>query len=127
MKYSAELIYAAVSFMQVANKELGDIADLKIEAMFDAFDPSLKRQILMLMIKGEINGPVRIRRDSGKQFFKINAIKEIRSFSGLGLKEAKDIADLADTGSVAVIEGPFTIDQRHKLAQSLAGTGYEVV
>jgi hypothetical protein len=128
MKYSSELIYAAVGFMQAANKELGDIADEKIEAIFDAFDPSLRRQILMLMIKGELYGPVRIRLEPGhKQNYKINAIKEIRAFSGFGLKEAKDLVDLADSGKIATIEGTFSMDQRSKLKTALAGTGYEVV
>ena len=31
MKYSSELIYAAVGFMQAANRELGDIADEKLK------------------------------------------------------------------------------------------------
>lgn len=127
MKYSSELIYAAVGFMQAANKEIGDIADEKIEAMFDAFDPSLRRQILMMMIKGEVSGPMRIKRGAAKQYFKINAIKEIRAITGFGLKEAKDVTDTADIGETAVIQGNFTIDQRQKLAAGLAGTGYEVL
>lgn len=128
MKYSSELIYAAVGFMQAANKELGDIADEKIEAIFDAFDPSLRRQILMLMIKGEIYGPIKIRLEPGHTaHYKINAIKEVRAFTGLGLKEAKDLIEVAEGGKIATIEGNFTLDQRSKFRSALSGTGYEVV
>ena len=81
----------------------------------------------MMMIKGEVSGPMRIKRGAAKQYLKINAIKEIRAVTGFGLKEAKDVTDTADSGETAVIQGNFTIDQRQKLAAGLAGTGYEVL
>jgi hypothetical protein len=128
MKFSSELIYSAVNFVQVANRELGDIADEKIEAMFDAFDPALRRQILMHMIKGDITGPIRIRFDhSTKLPQKIQAIKAVRWISGMGLKEAKDFVEEAEAGKVAVINGNFDAKQRRQFSAELANTGYEVV
>ena len=128
MKFSSELIYSAVNFVQVANRELGDIADEKIEAMFDAFDPALRRQILMHMIKGDITGPIRIRFDSSTKLpQKIQAIKAVRWISGMGLKEAKDFVEEAEAGKVAVINGNFDAKQRRQFSAELANTGYEVV
>ena len=128
MKFSSELIYSAVNFVQVANRELGDIADEKIEAMFDAFDPALRRQILMHMIKGDITGPIRIRFDSSTKLpQKIQAIKAVRWISGMGLKEAKDFVEEAEAGKVAVINGNFDAKQRRQFSAELTNTGYEVV
>jgi hypothetical protein len=128
MKFSSELIYSAVNFVQVANRELGDIADEKIEAMFDAFDPALRRQILMHMIKGDITGPIRIRFDSSTKLpQKIQAIKAVRWISGMGLKEAKDFVEEAESGQIAVMNGNFDAKQRRQLSAELANTGYEVV
>jgi ribosomal protein L7/L12 len=128
MKFSKELIFSAVNFMQAANQELGDIAEEKIEAMFDAFDPSLRRQILMHMIKGEIAGPIRVKFNrTHSQSNKIQAIKAVRFVSGMGLKEAKDFVELAEAGQVAVMNGNFDIKLRNQFANELIGSGYEVV
>ena len=105
MKFSSELIYSAVNFMQIANRELGDIADEKIEAMFDTFDPALRRQILMHMIKGDITGPIRVRFDhTHTHRNKIQAIKAVRWISGMGLKEAKDFVEEAEAGKVELTQ-----------------------
>ena len=128
MKFSSELIYAAVSFAQLANRELGDIADEKIEAMFDAFDIALRRQILMHMIKADIVGPIRIKFDKlSNSHNKIQAIKAVRWVSGLGLKEAKEFVELAEAGQIAVLNGNFDAAQRRKFANEISGTGYEIV
>ena len=128
MKFSSELIRAAVSFAQLANRELGDIADEKIEAMFDAFDTALRRQILMHMIKGDIIGPIQVRYNQSTVLpNKIQAIKAVRWISGLGLKEAKEFVELAEAGQVAVLNGNFDAAQRRKFANEISGSGYEVV
>lgn len=128
MKFSSELIYAAVNFMQTANQELGDIADEKIEAMFDAFDPALRRQILMHMIKGDITGSIRIKFSKINGYSnKIQAIKTVRAISGMGLKEAKEFVEEAEFGGIAVMNGNFDTKQRKQFADGLIGTGYEVV
>lgn len=128
MKFSSTLIHSAVAFMQAANRELGDIADEKIEAIFDAFDPALRRQILMHMIKGDLTGPIRVRFNHlHSQPNKIQAIKAVRWVSGLGLKEAKDFIEEAESGKIAVLNGNYEADQRRKFANEISGTGYEVV
>lgn len=44
-----------------------------------------------------------------------------------GLREAKDVLDLADEGRTSIIEGDWTSEQRDALSKSLRGTGYIVV
>lgn len=128
MKFSADLIYSAVNFMQMANRELGDIADEKVEAMFDAFDPALRRQILMHMIKGDITGPIQVRYNKSTVLpNKIQAIKAVRAISGMGLKEAKDFVETAEAGGIAIMNGSFDVKQRRQFANELSGSGYEVL
>lgn len=126
MKFSVDLIHKAIMFSQACVEELGDMADEKIEAMFDAFDPGLKREILMLTIKGEVSGTMRVRSSSQKEKYKINAIKAVRMVCGLGLKEAKDIVDSADANGFGVINGTWTFADRRQLKAGLEGTGYFV-
>jgi ribosomal protein L7/L12 len=128
MKFSSNLIYAAVAFMKTANEELGDIADEKIESMFDAFDPALRRQILMHMIKGDIAGPIRVKFDRYQSSQnKIQAIKAVRWISGMGLKEAKDFIEEAEAGNISVMHGNFDIEKRKQFTKELSGTGYLVI
>ena len=68
----------------------------KGEEMWDtivtSLDPSIKRQMLLRMFKGDYKTEITIRKvvtDSKK----VHIIKKIREITGLGLKEAKDIAD----------------------------------
>lgn len=128
MKFSADLIYSAVNFMQMANRELGDIAEEKVEAMFDAFDPALRRQILMHMIKGDITGPIQVRYNKSTAYpNKIQAIKAVRAISGMGLKEAKDFIETAEAGGIAIMNGSFDVKQRRQFTNELSGSGYEVL
>jgi len=126
-KYSSKLIYNAAEFLRAANEELEDgLGEEQVYAMLDAFDPALKRQLLMEMLMGNIGGPMRVQAvwKDGKQ--KINAIKEIRAATGFGLKEAKEVVDTADYG-VGEIPGDWDANAHNRLAYALQGTGYGLV
>lgn len=87
------MIREAISFMQAVIAEYGEE---KGEEMWDTIvttlDPSVKRQILMTMLTGNFGTKIVLRGFIG-QPKKVNAIKAVRSITGLGLKEAKDIVD----------------------------------
>lgn len=125
-KYSKDLIFKAIGFIRAANLELGGLGEERVYAMLDAFDPSLKRHVLMELLMGSDSDEIRIQRTSGPKE-KIQAVKVIRSYTKLGLREAKDAIDVADTGSVGRIHGDFGRELRHALAQDLVGTGYELI
>jgi ribosomal protein L7/L12 len=130
-RYSKQLIQQAVDFIRAAKEELGEqLGEERANAMLDAFDPSLKHQILMQIIMGTATAAVRVRRnpavpDREKQ--KINAIRHIRGITGLGLKQAKDVTDHADSGLISKVPGSWSMAQREELGRNLAGTGYELV
>ena len=127
-KFSQNLIWKAMDFVRAAREELGDeLGDERIERMFNAFDPSLQRQIFMEMLMGHSGGVLRVKRISNAgNGSKINAIKAIRSVTRFGLKEAKDVADAADQ-NIGVIDGSWSVEHYNHLKRELAGTGYDLV
>jgi ribosomal protein L7/L12 len=126
-KFSNAIFNAALNFIRLAREEEGDMGAARVYAMMDAFDPDLRDEIMLRLIINDTTGPIRIvmQHEGIKQ--KINAIKEVRSMTRFGLKEAKDVLDLADEGRNAIIEGDWTAEQRDALSKSLRGTGYAVV
>lgn len=101
--YSRNLLHAALDFLRAANREMPEgLGQERVYAMMDAFDPSLKKHMLMeLMGLDNPGNTIRIER-VGQQVQQINAIKAIRAATGFGLREAKDVVDNANTGMVAV-------------------------
>lgn len=87
------MISEAFMFMDAIYKFYGEE---KGEEMWDTIittlDPSIKRHMLMRMFAGDYKNEITIRKvvSQGK---KVHIIKKIREITGLGLKEAKDIAD----------------------------------
>ena len=74
-KFSQQLIWKAQDFARAAKEELGEeLGDERVCAMFDAFDPSLQRQMFMELLMGHSGGAMRVCAVwlDGKQ--KINAI-----------------------------------------------------
>ena len=126
-KFSNAIFNAALNFIRLAREEEGDMGAARVYAMMDAFDPDLRDEIMLRLIINDTTGPIRIvmQHEGIKQ--KINAIKEVRTMTRFGLKEAKDVLDLADEGRNAIIEGDWTAEQRDALSKSLRGTGYAVV
>ena len=117
-----EIVWAAIEFSRVVSK-YSNVTEDQIEQMFDAFDPSLKRKILMTVLNPI--GVIRAIEDAGYRN-KIQAIKEVRAATGWGLKEAKDFVESAETGNGVQIPGTFGDEVVEKLARSLQGTGYKV-
>ena len=126
-KFSNAIFNAALNFIRLAREEEGDMGAARVYAMMDAFDPDLRDEIMLRLIINDTTGPIRIVMQHEGIKKKINAIKEVRSMTRFGLKEAKDVLDLADEGRNAIIEGDWTAEQRDALSKSLRGTGYAVV
>lgn len=117
-----EIVWAAIEFSRVVSK-YSNVTEEQIEQMFDAFDPALKRKILMIVLNPI--GVIRAIEDAGYRN-KIQAIKEVRAATGWGLKEAKDFVESAEMDNGVQIPSTFGYEVVEKLARSLQGTGYKV-
>lgn len=126
-KFSNRIVTAAIDFIRLAREEEGDMGAERVYAMMDAFDTDLRDEVILRLIVNDVTGPIRIVLQHEAIRQKINAIKEIRSVTRFGLKEAKDVVDLADEGRPAIIDGDWTTEQKHILSKGLHGTGYAVV
>jgi hypothetical protein len=137
-KYDKKSISAIISSIKVLERELGPIGKEKLINMLDAFDPELKLDILTFYVIGEssckmvfnIGKKENTKREDRKI---INAIKEVRSISGLGLREAKDIIDEVENKN-GFVELRINRDFEHDYSivhdnfiKSMYNWGYEVV
>ena len=126
-KFSQQLIWKAQEFARAAKEELGEeLGDERVCAMFDAFDPSLQRQMFMELLMGHSGGTMRIQLVDNTTRNKIGAIKAVRSVTGFGLKEAKDVVDDADN-HVSVIDGNWSTEDYNQLNRELINTGYALL
>lgn len=120
MTIPKEIVWAAINFIQSV-RQYSQVTDEQVEQMFDAFDPALKRHVLVQMIN-----PKGVVRQVSSVVQKINAIKILRSHTGWSLKEAKDFIEQAETSLGAKL--PTTLDPRacEMLSQELSACGYQV-
>lgn len=126
-KFSQQLIWKAQEFARAAKEELGDeLGEQQVCAMFDAFDPSLQRQMFMELLMGHSGGTMRVRLVDNTIRNKIGAIKAVRTVTRFGLKEAKDVVDAADN-HIGVIDGNWNTEEYTRLKYELQNTGYELV
>lgn len=126
-KFSQQLIWKAQEFARAAKEELGEeLGDKRVCAMFNAFDPSLQRQMFMELLMGHSGGTMRVRLVDNNTRNKIGAIKAVRSVTGFGLKEAKDVVDDADK-HVSVIDGNWSTEDYNRLKRELINTGYDLL
>lgn len=115
------IVWAAITFVRTV-REHAYVADDAVEAMFDAFDPGLKRQVLLALLNPDSYGIVRVVPNEPRE--KIMAIKQVRAIIGWGLKEAKEFIDAAETSQGGIAPKEWSPDQLQRLSAALKGTGY---
>lgn len=90
------VISDGIAFLRSLTRCYGGIQGMEVwNKLGETIDPKLKDEIFVCLLTGEGEGVITIL-DIGPN--KINAIKEIRSATGFGLKESKDIADRVQMG-----------------------------
>ena len=127
-KFSDNIVALSINFIRSVEAELGSLGQEKVFAMLDAFDPELRDDMLMSLFVHGDSFPVTVhlkKNPNWQNYQKITAIKEIRVATGYGLKEAKDVVDLADLSQVSSLT-LRNFEARMTLATGLAGTGYEL-
>lgn len=125
--YSDKTIDLVFDFIKYVNEESDDgVTVEQVYAMLDAFDPNLKDEIIMRAIMGDHKRQIKIRANGKQTGYKINAIKELRSYFGLTLKEAKEYADSAEH-KLTHIPYDIGLKERIEFMKKLESFGYTVI
>jgi hypothetical protein len=108
--HKGDLITTGIQFIRAICTAYGSEQGMEMwEAMSAAIDPELKGQIFFAMLTGEYEGSIffkGINRSAGVQYLKINAIKQVRALSGMGLVEAKQFVEKIEAGGTASLDCP---------------------
>ena len=92
------VISNGLHFMRSITEAYGADEGMRLwETIADTLDPEVKGQIFFAMITGTHNNRIVLRR-VGTNTDRVARIKEIRNWTGLGLKEAKDASDMVELG-----------------------------
>lgn len=92
------IIANGMHFMRSITEAYGADEGMRLwETIAGTLDPDVKGQIFFAMITGTHNNRIVLRR-VGPNTDRVARIKEIRNWTGLGLKEAKDLSDMVELG-----------------------------
>ena len=92
------IIANGLHFMRSITEAYGTDEGMRLwETIASTLDPDVKGQIFFAMITGTHNNRIVLRR-VGPNTDRVARIKEIRNWTGLGLKEAKDASDMVELG-----------------------------
>lgn len=97
-EHKEDIIQSGINFMRSITEAYGTDEGMQLwEKIASVLDSDIKGQIFFAMLTGEFNGIISIssRRPDANR---VALIKSIRVVTGLGLKEAKDLSDLLDSG-----------------------------
>ena len=92
------VISNGLHFMRSITEAYGADEGMRLwETIASTLDPDVKGQIFFAMLTGTHNNRIVLRR-VGPNTDRVARIKEIRNWTGYGLKEAKDASDLVEMG-----------------------------
>lgn len=92
------IVTNGLHFMRSITEAYGAEEGMRLwETIADTLDGDIKGQIFFAMITGTHNNRIVLKR-VGPNTDRVARIKEIRNWTGLGLKEAKDASDMVELG-----------------------------
>ena len=118
------IVTNGLHFMRSITEAYGADEGMRLwETIASTLDPDVKGQIFFAMLTGTHNNRIVLKR-VGPNTDRVARIKEIRNWTGLGLKEAKDASDSVEMGkSISLTVKP----QEYAMAiVGLRRVGFEV-
>jgi hypothetical protein len=126
-EHKPRIIQDGIHFITAISQAYGAEEGMKLwERIAEVLDPSVKGDIFFAMLTGQYNDRVYANLNQSIPHVasanKIAVIKCIRTYTGLGLKEAKDLTDLMLFGSKVemILERPH---QRSEFIRELSSLG----
>lgn len=102
--YKHEIITSGMNFMRVITEAYGAEEGMRLwDTIASSLDPDIKGQIFFAMLTGTHNDTI-VMRGVGAGTDRVARIKEIRNWTGYGLKEAKDTSDMVEAGRTVKIK-----------------------
>ncbi len=96
--HKESVIANGLHFMRSITEAYGADEGMQLwDTIASTLDPDVKGQIFFAMITGTYNNRITLKR-VGADTDRVARIKEIRIWTGLGLKEAKDVSDMVEMG-----------------------------
>jgi len=131
-EHKTAIISNGLHFMRSITEAYGADAGLALwEQIAGVLDPDVKGQIFFAMITGTYNDRILLKGiGASAQNNAVNCIKEIRAWTGLGLKDSKDMYDRLRNRTLN--SGPsqeyITVDpeQYSQAAASLSRVGFVI-
>lgn len=118
-EHRADVIQSGLQFMRSITEAYGPEEGLRLwDTIASTLDPDVKAQVFFAMITGQYTTTIVIPAQQTPN--RVGAIKAIRSVTGLGLKEAKDLSDEMQMKSIKLTVEP---DQRSKAINTLRDSG----
>ncbi len=120
------IISNGLHFMRAITEAYGAEEGMRLwETIASTLDPDVKGQIFIAMLTGTYNDTIVLRRAQASGIAnRVAAIKEIRNWTGLGLKEAKDTSDLVESGMAVRIK--VKPNEHHSAMRALRAVGFEI-
>lgn len=121
VEHKAEIIQSGMNFMRAITEVYGTDEGMKLwDTIANTLDPDIKGQIFFAMLTGEYNNVITIHsHQNGAN--RVAMIKAIRTVTGLGLKEAKDLSDTLTNGKSIKLECNPKLRKGHLQELRLAG------
>ena len=130
-KFSLAIMEASVDYMRVLLDEYGDdLGRERVNALFEAVHPDLAGEVMMYLLTQGNRYRVKIGIDHSvprDMRRKITAVKVVRAYTGMGLKEAKDAVEAAEAQGIHTIDANVSSEEVCGLRQGLAGTAWCVL
>ncbi len=96
--HKESVIANGLHFMRSITEAYGADEGMQLwDTIASTLDPDVKGQIFFAMITGTYNNRITLK-GVGAGTDRVARIKEIRNWTGLGLKEAKDVSDMVELG-----------------------------
>ena len=93
VEHKQDVIQSGINFMRSITEAFGTDEGMKLwDNIESVLDPDVKGQIFFAMLTGEYNGIVTLTGAMASAN-RVALIKAVRSVTGMGLKEAKDVCD----------------------------------
>ena len=125
-QHKEDIIQSGISFMRSITEAYGTDEGMKLwDAISSVLDPAVKGDIFFALLTGEYNGAITIAscNPNSDRIWRIKAIRAVTT-PNLGLKEAKDLSDMLDSGKP--IKLTVNPKQRNMALSELRNAGFHV-